>query len=126
MKEVTKGFIEGPLDPEVLPAGATLTRRFGVRQKNKTRPIEDYKASFVNSSVTQMETASVHTVDHIAALVSCALKTAENNKRPIELVAKTWDLADAYKQVPLSADAFSMDSFFAVFNPAKGKPEVFK
>ena len=70
LKEVNKGFIEGPLNPLDMPTGATLTRRFGIRQKNRTRPIDDYyKASFVNSSVTQPETASVHTVDHIASLV---------------------------------------------------------
>ena len=62
MKEVSKGFLVGPINPEDLPAGSTLTRRFGVFQKNKTRPIDDYKASFVNASVSQTETATVHTV----------------------------------------------------------------
>ena len=32
--------------------GGTLTRRFGVSQKGKVRPIDDHKASFVNASVT--------------------------------------------------------------------------
>lgn len=63
--------------PCSLPPGSTLIRRFGVEQKNKTRPIVDYKASFVNSSVTQTESASVHTVDHIAALVSCVLRFSD-------------------------------------------------
>ena len=78
-----------------MPSGATLTRRFGIRQKNKMRPIDDYKASFVNSSVTQPETASVHTVDHIASLVSCVLRISPSHGVPIELTAKAWDLADA-------------------------------
>ena len=124
MTEVNKGLIECPVDHEDLPPGATLTRRFGVKQKSNTRPIDDYKTSFVNSSVTQLETASVHTVDHIAALASCAPRTAESKGKTVELVAKAWDLADAYKQVPLSDEAFLMDSFFAVFNPSKGKPEL--
>ena len=34
MKEVSKGFLLGPIDPATLPAGSTLTRRFGVFQKN--------------------------------------------------------------------------------------------
>jgi len=105
-KEVRKGFLEGPLDPAHLPAGATLTRRFGVKQKSKTRPIDDYKASFVNCSVSQSETASVHTVDHIAAMVACTMRCAEACGLQIELSAKAWDLADAYKQVPLSEEAF--------------------
>ena len=58
--------------------------------------------------------------------MSCALRTAESKGRTVGLVAKAWDLADAYKQVPLSDEAFLMDSFFAVFNPSKGKPEVFQ
>ena len=56
--------------------------------------------------------------------MSCALRTAESKGRTVGLVAKAWDLADAYKQVPLSDEAFLMDSFFAVFNPSKGKPEL--
>ena len=89
---------EGSIDPKRMPPGATLTRRFDVKQKSKTRPIDDYQASFVNSSVTQLETALVRTVDHIAALVSCALRTAETLGISSELVAKAWGLADAYKQ----------------------------
>ena len=55
--------LKRPLDVTCVPPGATLTRRFGIKQKGKTRPTDDYKASFVNSSATQLETASVHTVD---------------------------------------------------------------
>ena len=70
MTEVSRGFLVGPIDPETLPAGSTLTRRFGVCQKDKTRPIDDYKTSFVNSCVSQTETATVHTVDHVASMIA--------------------------------------------------------
>ena len=125
-KEVAKGFLDGPLDPGDLPAGATLTRRFGVKQKSKTRPIDDYKASFVNSSVSQTEAASLHTVDHIAAMVACIMRTAETQGRQLDLTAKAWDLADAYKQVPLSDRAFEMDSFLVVFSPLTKGPEIYQ
>ena len=49
LKEVDKGFLVGPLDPNSLPPSATLTRRFGVKQKSKTRPIDDYKASLLTA-----------------------------------------------------------------------------
>ena len=52
LKEVEKGFIQGPIDKEDLPAGTTLTKRFPVKQKTKVRPIDDYKASLVNFAVT--------------------------------------------------------------------------
>ena len=47
MKEVTKGYLIGPISESQLPPGATLTRRFAVRQKNKIRPIDDYRASML-------------------------------------------------------------------------------
>ena len=126
MKEVSKGFLIGPINPEDLPSGSTLTRRFGVFQKNKTRPIDDYKASFVNSSVSQTETATVHTVDHVASMIACILRQSETRSLRPELVAKTWDLADAYKQIPLSDQAFSQDAYLVVFCPATNKAEVFQ
>lgn len=126
MKEVQKGFLVGPVHLTDLPAGATLTRRFGVKQKNKTRPIDDYKASLVNASVTQTESATVHTMDHIAALVACVLREAEARNSRVDLKAKTWDLAHAYKQVPLSDAAYAVDSFLAVYNPTMGKAEIFQ
>ena len=58
--EREKGLLVGPLPASALPAGSTLTRRFGVIQKGKVRPIDDYKASLVNSSVTQVETVTIH------------------------------------------------------------------
>ena len=97
-----------------------------MKQKTKIRPINDYKSSFVNSSVTQSETATVHTVDHIAALVSCMLRVAQPRGKELRLKSKTWDLADAYKQVPLSDAAYEMDSHLVVFCPHSQKPEVFK
>ena len=43
LKEVEKGFMQGPIDKAELPAGSTLTKRLRVRH-----PIDDYKASLVN------------------------------------------------------------------------------
>ena len=34
------------------------------------------------------------------------------------LVAKRWGLSDAYKQVPLSDEAFHLDSYLAVYDPS--------
>ena len=104
MKEFDKGIFEWaqPIDPDALPEGATLTRRFGVVQKDTVRPIDDYRASLLNASVTQAEAVSIHGVDHI---VPCALNIWHQSRartpKP-ELVAKCWDLASAHKQVPLS------------------------
>ena len=45
---------------------------------------------------------------------------------PLELTSKTWDLADAYKQLPLSDEAFRLDSYLVVFSPVSNGPEVFQ
>ena len=125
MKEVSKGFLEGPVCQSSLPPGSTLTKRFPVKQKNKVRPIDDYKASLVNFAVTQNEGVTIHTIDHIAAMTSCWMR--HGNLSPKDpLVAKCWDLSDAYKQVPLSDNAFELDSYLAVFDPSSKGAKIFK
>ena len=47
LKEVDKGFLVGPIAPEELPVDATVTRRFGVVQKSKVRPIQSQHGKFV-------------------------------------------------------------------------------
>eukprot|EP00435_Cladocopium_sp_Y103_P061364 s1087_g23.t1 len=126
MKELDKGFLRGPVEPESLPPGATLTRRFGVVQGGKVPPIDDYKASLVNASVTQPEMVCLHSVDHIAGLGAQLIRAHARRGRNVSLLAKCWDLASAYKQVPLSEDAFKYDSFLVVFNPRTGKGEIFQ
>lgn len=116
----------GPLDPNKLPAGASLNRRFGVRQKNKTRPIDDYKASFVNSSVSQSETATVHSVDHIVSMIAYLLRMSSQRAHRLDLVAKTWDLADAHKQIPLRDHVFDHDAYLAVYCPSSNSAEIYQ
>ena len=101
MKEVEKGFIS----KEELLAGSTLTKRFPVKQKNQVRPIDDYKASLVNFADA--------TIDHIASMLAFWMKSGSLSAGD-GLVAKCWDLSDAYKQVPLSDEAFHLDSYLAV------------
>ena len=125
MKEVEKGFIKGPITTEELPAGSTLTKCFPVKQKNKVGPIDDYKASLVNFAVTQSEGVIIHTIDHIASMLAFWMRS---NSLEVEdnLVAKCWDLSDAYKQVPLSDEAFQLDSYLAVYDPSCSSAKIFK
>ena len=125
VKEVEKGFIEGPVGRESLPAGSTLTKRFPVKEKNKVRPIDDYKASLVNYAVTQTEGVTIHTIDHIAAMTAWWMRSGALTPE-VALVAKCWDLSDAYKQVPLSDEAFELDSYLAVFDPGTSSAKIFK
>ena len=124
LKEVEKGFIQGPIGKECLPAGSTLTKRFPVKQKNKVRPIDDYKASLVNFAVSQSEGVTIHTID-LASMISFGLKSGSLSSKE-SLVAKCWDLSDAYKQVPLSDEAFHLDSYLAVYDPESSSAKIFK
>ena len=126
LKEKELGFLEGPIEAATIPSGATLTRRFGVFQKDKVRPIDDYKASLVNSAVTQVEVVTLHGIDHIACLGASLLAAAQRKGRKLQLVSKCWDLAAAYKQIPLSDEAYEKDSYLVIFNPNTGKPEVYR
>ena len=126
MKEMEMGFLQGPIDVKTIPSGATLTRRFGVLQKDKVRPIDDYKASMVNSAVTQVEMVTLHGIDHIACLGASLMSASQRKGEGLQLVAKCWDLAAAYKQIPLSDDAYETDSYIVIYNPATGCPEVYK
>ena len=125
LKEVEKGFIQGPIDKEDLPAGSTLTKRFPVKQKNKVSPIDHYKASLVNFAVTQNEGVTIHTIDHIASMIAFWMRSGSCSASD-GLVAKCWDLSDAYKKVPLSDEAFHLDSYLAVYDPECSSAKIFK
>ena len=105
-----KGFIEGPVEKESLLAGSTLTKRFPVQ--NKVRPIDDSKASLVNFAVSQTEGVTIHTIDHITAMTSWWMRSGSLSPDDA-LVAKCWDLSDAYKQVPLSDQGSGWASLLA-------------
>ena len=126
LKEVEKSFIQGPINKEDLPAGSTLTKRFPVKQNNKVRPIDDYKASLVNFAVTQNEGVTIHTIDHIASMIAFWMKSGGTLSAEDGLVAKCWDLSDAYKQVPLSDEAYHLDSCLAVYDPDCLSAKIFK
>ena len=80
----------------------------------------------VNSAVTQPEAVSIHGVDHIAAMAAELLRLATGRGRSLDLVAKCWDLASAYKQVPLSDSAYQLDSFLVVYNPHTEEAEIYQ
>ena len=111
LKEVETGFIQGPIDKEDVPAGSTLTKRFPVKQKN--------------IAVTQNEGVTIHTIGHIASMIAFWMRSGSLSTSD-GLVAKCWDLSDAYKQVPLSDEAFHLDSYLAVYDPECLSAKIFK
>ena len=79
----------------------------------------------MNFAVTQNEGVTIHTIDQIAAMLACWMRNFPN-KPDDGLVAKCWDLSDAYKQVPLSDEAFELDLYLAVYDPDSKVAKIFK
>ncbi|CAE7493821.1 unnamed protein product [Symbiodinium natans] len=124
LDEVERGWLDGPLKESDLGASSLLTRRFGVVQNNKTRPIDNYLESGLNATSSSYDTITVHTADCIASGLARRLR-ADAKCRLHQLLLKSWDLHKAYKNLPLSLEALE-DSFLCVYDP-KGKcPRIFR
>ena len=95
--EIEKGWIF--LDSSYDPLRIILSRRFGLQQRDKTRVIDDGKASGLNLLCGLIEHFTLHGVDVIAATLICLLKLARGRKG--RLLGKTYDLVSAYKQFPV-------------------------
>ncbi|CAE7512822.1 ubiad1 [Symbiodinium sp. CCMP2592] len=124
-KEVAKGWLRGPIDPASLGPNAVLSRRFGVWQGGKCRPIDDFKASGVNSTTSAEDSVTVHTADAIAASIAYRLKRDPKCRRHGGLEMKSYDLHKAYKNLPLSTSAVE-EAYLSVYNPRSGKAEIYE
>ena len=67
--EREKGWLVGPYATEDLDCtpGWSCSRRFGLRQGAKVRPIDDYSISLVNDTLEAQETIDPSDIDVIAA-----------------------------------------------------------
>ncbi|CAE7356169.1 RE1, partial [Symbiodinium sp. KB8] len=105
----------------------SLSRRFGVVQssagKRKVRPIDNLSESFINSTVSSVESIQPHGLDVVCAGIAYRLRVRERVGKQSVPKLKVIDLLKAYKQLGLSVDALQ-DSFLCVPNPATGKPCV--
>ena len=68
MKEVSKGWLAGPLDTTSLGPTSVVSRRFGIWQGDKCRPIDDFKASCVNATASSVDSVAFHSADTVAAV----------------------------------------------------------
>lgn len=125
LSEVSEGWIRGPIPLNQIPKSAPITRRFGITQGEKIRLIDDYSMSNVNSCVTSAEAPVLHTVDTAGALLCKWLSKRSECRLSPELVARTFDLKSAYRQIALSREGRDY-SYFAVFNPTTGETCFFQ
>ena len=124
MDEVKKGWLQGPIQVGDLPPTASVTRRFGVSQSNKTRPIDDFSESLINQTTARSESITPQGLDFICAALVFRLRDRAAVGCASRPMIKTTDLRKAYKQLGLSDDG-RLDAYIAVANPASKEAEVY-
>ena len=102
LDEVKAGILDGPLDLKQVPVECPLSRRFGIRQGEKIRCIDDFARSSVNSAVQTEESPRPHTLDVVACMALRAMKVAT---RTGPWVGRTFDLKGAYRQCAINPDS---------------------
>ena len=144
-EEVAKGWLAGPyeLDDLKFLGDFTLSRRFGIVQGEKVRPIDDYSVSNVNSALASAEAIDPADIDQICANARlhadalCIDEEMRHVRSPFfgikrhadlkdeKLFGRIYDIASAYKQLAVLPSQRHL-TVVAVFDPSTGQPKVFR
>ena len=125
LDELSSGWLQGPYEISDLPSESILTRRFGILQGGKVRPIDDFTASLINLTSSSTEAISLHGVGTIGSLAAFWLEQLHRSRASESLLVKTVDLRKAYKQLCVSEKALD-DAFIVVWDPHERKPKIFR
>ena len=124
LDEVDKGWLRGPLEWADLESNAVVSKRFGLQQGEKLRPIDDYSMSSVNATVTAKDQATADNVDVICAMLLQLMAGLRERGKSTVLRARSFDLAAAYRQLCVAPTSKPF-SYICVYNPHKKTNEVF-
>jgi len=122
LDEVAAGFLSGPFECADLPPGAVVSPRFGLVQKGKLRPIDNFSASHVNATVGLQEKFMVDAIDKIAGMIK---RWMQLSPVPLKLVGRTFDLRKAYRQIGINSTHLNF-AWISVFDPAERRAKLFK
>lgn len=87
-----QGWLRGPLSLADIDPCSPITKRFGLRQSDKVRLIDDYSASGINGCVTTSEMPALHTIDAASAVLCQWFDVRSNAKQDTALLVRTFDL----------------------------------
>ena len=104
-------------------SGKIIAHRFGIRQNEKVRVIDNFKQCGLNDACGLPEKFTLHGVDYIAASLIRALVLQRDGKRVI-LKGKTFDLKSAYQQFPIH-ELDRKHLRIALCDPASGLPKLY-
>eukprot|EP00438_Fugacium_kawagutii_P010313 Skav234595 [mRNA] locus=scaffold540:38875:40689:- [translate_table: standard] len=119
--EVGNNWAKGPIPLKSLPSDAVVSRRFGLKQTDKVRLIDDMSGSLINQSVQANESPKPQGTDVLASVALEILKLEP--KTPV--LGRTFDMKSAYKQLAL-AESSLWASYVAIFNPVSKTPEIYQ
>jgi len=86
---------------------------------------DDYTELSVNDTVNLYEAPVLHTVDVACAVLTYWFSSAKETSTDPTLLAHTFDLSSAYRQVGLNEQRREV-SYIRVYNPEKGCMMVFQ
>ena len=121
LEERDAGWLRGPVPFHELDKGCVLSRRFGLKQPNKVRLIDDLSKSSINSTVQTPESPRPHSTDVVASMALAVLLGASGRR----ILGKTFDLKAAYRQLGIHPSSLRY-SYIACFDPEARKPAVFQ
>ena len=121
LEERDAGWLRGPVDVKAMGPGSVLSRRFGLKQPNKVRLVDDLSKSGINSTVQTSEAPKPHSTDVVASLALAMLLRSRGRV----VLGKTFDLKSAYRQLGIHPNSLSC-AFIACFNPSTRQPAIFQ
>ena len=122
LAEVAKGELDGPLELSQVPDHYPLSRRFGVKQNDKIRCVDDFSWSGINSAAQPLESPKPHTLDVIGGMMLAVM----NQSPPgLQWLARSFDLKSAYRQCAVHPDARRF-SYIVVGDPATSTLKAFR
>ena len=125
MDELDKGWADGPYELNQLEFGATVSRRFPLKQGSKTRMVDDFSISSVNDTCISYNKIDLHVVDTFSSVVRRYFQMCNVSGADSGLQIKTYDLKSAYRQVPIKP-AHRKYAYFSVYNYKLGRAQIYR
>lgn len=125
MKEVDRGWLEGPFPIFELEEGSSISRRFGLWQKTKYRCIDDFSGSLVNATCSVSESPFIHTIYISCAMLDRWMRNLCHQERSVSIVGRSFDLKAAYRQLYIKP-CHRKHSYISVFNPSTSGVEIYR
>ncbi len=110
MAEVQSGCLICPIELDQVPHHVPLSKRFGIKQGTKTRCVDDFSRSGINSCAQVSESPKPHTVDIIAGL---GLSLMRHSPEGASWKVRTYDLSGAYRQCAVHPDSLEFSYILA-------------